>query len=103
LGGVEVGQLVDLAIITHGSAKEVAEDLELDVIGPADLSAGATFVIRFTGGPARSGRVISIEDSGAHSVIEVEGTRWRLGRRSTVQAGGPGSTSFYPWVVGTKA
>jgi len=52
---------------------DIVDGVPLDILGPADLSEGAEFSIRFTGGKPRSGKVIRLEDAGARAVIEVEG------------------------------
>lgn len=77
----------------------MADDANLDVVGPSDLSEGAELLLRFTRGPARKGWVISIQDSGARAVIEVEGARWWLSRRTAISVG---SVSVYPWLVGGR-
>jgi hypothetical protein len=81
------------------SGRGLDEGVPLDVMGPADLSPGAELSLRFTGGQPRTGRVITIEDSGARAVIEVEGKRWWLHRRSTVNVGG---VARHPWAVGGR-
>jgi hypothetical protein len=83
-----------IEITSPGS--DIADGVPLHVMGPADLSEGAEFLIRFTGGRRRSGKVIRLEDAGASAVIEVEGSRRRLHRRDAVNVG---SARFYPWAV----
>ena len=78
---------------------DIVDGVPLDILGPADLSEGAEFSIRFTGGKPRSGKVIRLEDAGARAVIEVEGGRWRLHRRDTKNMGG---IIRYPWAVGGR-
>jgi hypothetical protein len=78
---------------------DIADGVPLDILGPADLSEGAEFSIRFTGGKSRSGKVIRLEDAGARAVIEVQGGRWRLHRRDAKNMGG---IIRYPWAVGGR-
>jgi hypothetical protein len=79
------------------SSSDLAEAALLQVTGTVDLSTGAALLLRFTFGPQRSGRVIAIEDAGAHAVIEVEGERWCLHRRRNIVNTGPEPCLF--WIV----
>lgn len=88
-----------MTIEVISSASDLSEGTPLDVVTPTDLDAGADLLLRFTEGPQRSGRVVAIEDSGARAVIEVEGARWWLHRRITVNVGG---VARYPWTVGGR-
>lgn len=82
------------------SSSDLAEAALLQVIGAADLSLGAAFLLRFTFGPQRSGWVVAIEDTGTRAVIEVEGERWGLHRRRTIV--NVGSEPCLPWIVDDK-
>jgi hypothetical protein len=86
-----------LEIVSSGS--DLAEGVRLNVMGHADLSAGAALRLRLTSGQPRSGQVIAIEDSGARAVIEVEGGRWWLHRRANVNVS---TLAFHPWAVGGR-
>lgn len=79
------------------SSSDLAEAALLQVIGTADLCAGAALLLRFTYGPQRSGRVIATKDAGTRAFIEVEGKRWRLHRRGAIVNKGP-EPCFY-WIV----
>lgn len=86
-----------LEIISPGAG--MADDVSLDVMGPGDFSEGAELNIRFTSGPAQTGRVIRLENSGAIAIVEVSGQRWYLKRRAVVMMG----ARRHPWSVGGLA
>ena len=96
------------AVLVASPGSDLAEDVSLIVIDHAALNAGDPLLIRFTiGGASRSGRVIRMEDHGLCPVIEVEGKRWWLRRRATVDAeavlpatGPAPAIPFRTWTVG---
>jgi hypothetical protein len=89
-----------LPILMTCPDRDLAVNANLDVMGHEDLGAGEGLVLRFiSSGLRRLGRVIAIEDSGARAVIEVEGNRWWLHRRSTVNVG---PVAFHPWAIGGR-